>query len=1315
MKKRAGWFVPIAAVMCLLFGGGCGHDAPSEERVSSGSLALYYCRTVTIVATTTYSGQSRSIETDGVTFTPAAQIAIPATIPVTTGGSGKGTADFVITTNDASTDCTYTGDSAVSYVFKSCSDGHKSGAVLSAGEATLTVNDGDESNPVHETVASVTLTEQAGCVPVDAGAGDAGAHDAGSADAGSKDAGSADAGHDSGLVDSGADASDAGSGCSTSADCNDQNPCTSDTCSSKKCKHTTVKSGTACNDGNLCDGKGQCNASGTCVLGPPPTIDASNPCVVGSCNPTQGVIYTDVAAGTSCSDGNLCHGTQTCDGAGHCDASNIPVVPVSTPCMTSACDPATGVVTETPAPAGYACSTDRCVAPQSCDGAGNCASIPPPVVDDGNPCTTDSCGGAGVVHQPLPAGTACGDNSNPCAGAFTCNAAATCIQAAAPSLDDGNACTIDACTPATGITHTPVTIDQNNPCSIGSCDLVTGLAYVSVAAGTSCSDGNACNGAETCDGNGTCQTALPPAVSDGNPCTVDWCDATLGVAHAPAPSGTSCSDGNACDGVELCDANGSCAAGTPPAIDDGNACTADGCDPLLGVTHLPVASDACLAGEATWMAAADGRPSPRDSAAAVYDPASAKTLLFGGENAGAALSDLWSFDGVARTWTPSAATGPSPRAGAAFALDSSRGKLVVFGGNAGGASGTAVLGDTWEYDVAARTWSQGAIGALAPSARAYASMAFDPSRHQVVLLGGASPQGPQAADGPWTWDGETWTLAPSAGNAAPPPRFGASLGWLPAAAHLVLFGGASSELPNAGTPLGDTWELDTSSWTWSAIAGDAPPPRTAQAMALDAARGCLVLFGGTSDGAHNLGDTWEYSGSWSERTIGTAPPPRAGHALVFDAGRAKTLVFGGLSYSSTGTTTPGFDDTWEYDGLSGIWSPAAASVSPAALHTGAVFDSGRGVVVARGDESVPQMWEADAKSLQFTSLGAFRGSTDFGAALLGAFGGDVGPQPMAYVASRARTLFVTMGAGAAVYPSAQPATPIGTWEWDGAQWTSRACTGAPLALSQAALAYDAAHDRVLLYGGLVGAGVAAQSAGPTGAVWQLDPAACTWSPGVAAGPARVNALAAWDSDREKLVVFGGAPAPTVAIVNDTWELDPAGGVWIRRATTGPSARSGAAMTYDARRKKVVLFGGTPTAANPAGPSADLWEYDGAIGAWTQATPGGAAPAPRTNASLVFDPARGTSVLLGGTDAHGSRFDAWEWDGVGWTRRRAGASPAARSGADAAWIPARQSAILFGGVRGDGERALSRDTWFWRDGDWARLGADRPEPIAHVAS
>jgi hypothetical protein len=113
----------------------------------------------------------------------------------------------------------------------------------------------------------------------------------------------------------------------------------------------------------------------------------------------------------------------------------------------------------------------------------------------------------------------------------------------------------------------PPPCNDNNVCTTDRC-VSTGTAAfcqnAPTAAGSSCEDGNACNGAELCDGAGACQ----PGTN--------------------AKEGTSCADGTVCNGAERCDGLGTCEPGTPPVVDDRNSCTADVCDAVDGVSHVPV-------------------------------------------------------------------------------------------------------------------------------------------------------------------------------------------------------------------------------------------------------------------------------------------------------------------------------------------------------------------------------------------------------------------------------------------------------------------------------------------------------------------------------------------------------------------------------------------------------------------------------------------------------------------------------------------------------------------------------------------------------
>ncbi|MDB5215539.1 MAG: Rhs family protein, partial [Myxococcaceae bacterium] len=207
-------------------------------------------------------------------------------------------------------------------------------------------------------------------------------------------------------VDAGADGgtdggTDGGAGACTPANCGDRLPCQIGTCTSGTCSYAAASDGTACSDTNSCTINDQC-ASGTCT-GTPVSLSPP-PCITRTCDPATGIHDAPSAAGTACPNGSLCDGSETCDGAGTCQSGTPPVIDDGNPCTTDACDPVTGV-SHTPRPAGADCSTDNdvCNGIETCNGAGTCAPGTPPTLDDGNVCTLDACSATtGVTHTPIP-------------------------------------------------------------------------------------------------------------------------------------------------------------------------------------------------------------------------------------------------------------------------------------------------------------------------------------------------------------------------------------------------------------------------------------------------------------------------------------------------------------------------------------------------------------------------------------------------------------------------------------------------------------------------------------------------------------------------------------------------------------------------------------------------------------------------------------------------------------------------------------------------------------------------------------------------
>ncbi len=288
--------------------------------------------------------------------------------------------------------------------------------------------------------------------------------------------------------------------------CNDGNPCTADTCGANGGCSFGASSGAACTDNNACTTGDLC-AFGACV-GVASVCDDNNACTVDQCDPTTGCEHVPTTA-ISCTDGNACTLLDVClngqcvsGDALNCSDGNI--------CTDDACVPATGCV-NTPAP-GACDDGNFCTGPDVC-GNGVCKGQGPVSCDDGQSCTTDICVATdGCLNYPAPGNAAC-DDGNPCTQGDTCKSG-LCSGVSVINCNDGNYCTLDACSLATGCSHT-------------------------IQTGSACDDGNLCTLGDVCTAAGSCQAGAAGACDDGNPCTTDTCAGASGCSHTPSSTGQS--------------------------------------------------------------------------------------------------------------------------------------------------------------------------------------------------------------------------------------------------------------------------------------------------------------------------------------------------------------------------------------------------------------------------------------------------------------------------------------------------------------------------------------------------------------------------------------------------------------------------------------------------------------------------------------------------------------------------------------------------------------------------------------------------------
>lgn len=211
------------------------------------------------------------------------------------------------------------------------------------------------------------------------------------------------------------------------------------------------------------------------------------------------------------------------------------------------------------------------------------------------------------------------------------------------------------------------------------------------------------------------------------------------------------------------------------------------------------------------------------------------------------------------------------------------------------------------------------------------------------------------------------------------------------------------------------------------------------------------------------------------------------------------------------------------------------------------------------------------------------------------------------------------------------------------------------------------------------------------------------SPGLTPAPSspgpRAGAALVYDPENRGVILFGGshtvphADGTNEAVsTGDTWLWD--GKLWRQLEVSGPPARSVAMAAYDSARHVVVLFGGGgPSGRGAAKLLDDTWTWDGAR--WTEMHPTHV-PDGRIRAGVAFDARQGVTVMYGGEGATGGFTETWTWDGSDWTLQNPATSPRTRHFASMAYDPLRGNTVLFGGSM-PGIRL--NDTWTWDGTTW----------------
>ncbi len=266
----------------------------------------------------------------------------------------------------------------------------------------------------------------------------------------------------------------------------------------------------------------------------------------------------------------------------------------------------------------------------------------------------------------------------------------------------------------------------------------------------------------------------------------------------------------------------------------------------------------------------------------------------------------------------------------------------------------------------------------------------------------------------------------------------------------------------------ETWAYDFNTNTWANMNPTSNPGMSCP-MAYDSESGRIICF--VRGYYSNLNETWVYDfniDTWTEMSPSASPSPRFGHAMAYDQESDRVILFGGFIKEPRGRN----DETWAYDFNMNTWTNMKPSTRPSARDTHAMaYDS-------KSDRAI-------------------------------LFGGDPG------------------GEGG-IAPDNQ------TWAYDfnGNTWTQMNPTTGPAARMAHKMAYDFQSDRVILYGGVIGAALRRS--------------------------------------------------------NETWSYDFNSNAWTEMNwATRPSIWGGSVMTYDSESDRIILFGPTPS----PGPGNETWAYE----------------------------------------------------------------------------------------------------------------------------
>ena len=177
-------------------------------------------------------------------------------------------------------------------------------------------------------------------------------------------------------------------------DCDDGDPCTKNGCQNDACYHTELEPvGTPCLNPNKCLVNAACTAQGECTSAEEKNCDDNNPCTADSCDPEIGCV-SEPDDGTTCDDGNVCTLEDTCVDGVCTPETGITCQAIDDCHDAGECDPLNGICSDPRKGDGETCENTG-----TCSGGRCMGGTPDPVGEGGGGNVPGGEGGEAAVGE----------------------------------------------------------------------------------------------------------------------------------------------------------------------------------------------------------------------------------------------------------------------------------------------------------------------------------------------------------------------------------------------------------------------------------------------------------------------------------------------------------------------------------------------------------------------------------------------------------------------------------------------------------------------------------------------------------------------------------------------------------------------------------------------------------------------------------------------------------------------------------------------------------------------------------------------------